>query len=435
MKKIAVIGAGAGGMAAAYDLVKAGHQVTIFEKESAPGGLAAGFREPGWDWSLEKFYHHWFQTDHAILDLIRELGLSEKVQFHRPKTVVYYNGDFYPFDSPIAALLFPGLSFFDKMRFGFITVYLRYLAAWKPLEKFTAHAWMRKYYGQRVYEAMLEPLLVGKFSSHYQDVNMAWFWARFKARTSKLGTFEGGFQAFLDQFADILTKAGVRMIYNTGIRKISPLKNGQLALETDQGKHVFDQVLATISPFLLAKVAPELKSEYVQKLNALKSIGAVALILSLKRPLSKKGYYWFNLPKSAGFPFLALVEHTNFLSASYYNGENLVYCGDYLENSHEYFSLTKEELTRRFLPSFKKINPEFNEDWVANTWLFRAPYAQPVPGVNHSQKIPGIRTTIPNLFFASMSQVYPWDRGTNYAVELGRKVARMMNASHPDADS
>ncbi len=257
MKKIAVIGAGAGGMAAAYDLVKAGHQVTIFEKESAPGGLAAGFREPGWDWSLEKFYHHWFQTDHAILDLIRELGLSEKVQFHRPKTVVYYNGDFYPFDSPIAALLFPGLSFFDKMRFGFITVYLRYLAAWKPLEKFTAHAWMRKYYGQRVYEAMLEPLLVGKFSSHYQDVNMAWFWARFKARTSKLGTFKGGFQAFLDQFADILTKAGVRMIYNTGIRKISPLKNGQLALETDQGKHVFDQVLATISPFLLAKVAPE----------------------------------------------------------------------------------------------------------------------------------------------------------------------------------
>lgn len=426
MRNIAIIGAGAGGLAAAYDLTRAGHEVTIFEKESTPGGLAAGFKEPAWDWSLEKFYHHWFQTDHAILELTRELGLQDKVQFHRPKTVVYYNGDFYPFDSPIAALLFPGLSFLDKIRFGFVTVYLRYLATWQPLEKYTAHAWMKKFYGDRVYSAMLEPLLVGKFSSHYQDVNMAWFWARFKARTSKLGTFEGGFQAFLDQFAEILKQAGVRFSFNTGIQKITPLKDGRIELATDQGKNAFDQVLATVPPFLLAKIAPDLGGEYIQKLNALKNIGAVVLILSLKKQLSQKGYYWFNLPKSAGFPFLALVEHTNFLPASHYNGEDLVYCGDYLENTHEYFRLTKEEMVERFLPSLKKINPDFSEDWVVKSWLFRAPYAQPVPGVNHSQKIPAVRTPIRNLYFASMSQVYPWDRGTNYAVELGRKAAKIM---------
>ena len=426
MKKIAIIGAGAGGLSAAYDLVKAGNQVTIFEKESAPGGLAAGFKEPGWDWTLEKFYHHWFQTDHAILGLIRELGLTEKVQFHRPKTVVFYKGDFYPLDSPIAALLFPGLSFIDKMRFGFVTVYLRYIAGWKPLEKYSAHEWMKKYYGEKVYAAMFEPLLVGKFSAYYKEVNMAWFWARFKARTSKLGTFEGGFQAFLDQFADILAHAGVRMVFNTGIRTITPLKDSRLELNTDNGRETFDQVLATVPPFLLAKIAPDLGSAYIQKLNGLKNIGAVVLILSIKQQLSKKGYYWFNLPKSAGFPFLALVEHTNFLPASHYGGEDLVYCGDYLENSHEYFTLPKEEMVKRFLPSLKKINPEFNEDWVVKSWLYRAPYAQPVPGINHSQKIPEIQTPIRNLYFASMSQVYPWDRGTNYAVELGRKAAKIM---------
>jgi protoporphyrinogen oxidase len=363
MKKIAVIGAGAGGLSAAYDLVKAGNEVTIFEKESTPGGLAAGFKEPEWDWSLEKFYHHWFQTDHAILGLIKELGLDDKVQFNRPQTVVYYNGDFYPFDSPIAALMFPGLSFIDKMRFGFVTVYLRYIASWKPLEKYTADNWMRKYYGERVYATMLEPLLVGKFSSHYQDVNMAWFWARFKARTSKLGTFEGGFQAFLDQFAAILVHMGVCFEFDTGIRQIRPLKDGRIELVTDKGSETFDQVLATVPPFLLAKIAPDLGEAYIQKLTSLKNIGAVVLILSLKKQLSTKGYYWFNLPKAAGFPFLALVEHTNFLPASHYNGEDLVYCGDYLENSHEYFTLTKEEMVRKFLPSLKKINPEFNEDW------------------------------------------------------------------------
>ena len=429
MSKIAVIGAGAGGLAAAYDLVKAGHQVTIYEKESRPGGLAAGFKKEEWDWSLEKFYHHWFQTDHDVLGLIKELGLEDKVEFHSPKTVMYHKGKFYPFDTPIAALLFPGLSFFQKIRFGFVTVYLRYIASWKPLEKYTAHEWMMKYYGEKVYKTMLEPMLVGKFSSHYKKVNMAWFWARFKVRTPKLGTFKGGFQAFLDEFAEILKQAGVAFAFNTSLQGIRPLENGKIELSFADHKEVYDQVLATIPPFLLAKLVPALGEAYIQKLTSLESIGAVVLILSLKKKLSTQGYYWFNLPKSAGFPFLALVDHTNFLPAEHYNGERLVYCGDYLENSHEYFSLTKEEMTTKFLPSLKRINPAFEENWVSDSWLFRAPYAQPVPGLNHSQKIPEIQTPVPNLFFASMSQVYPWDRGTNYAVELGRKAARLMTSA------
>jgi hypothetical protein len=28
-----------------------------------------------------------------------------------------------------------------------------------------------------------------------------------------------------------------------------------------------------------------------------------------------------------------------------------------------------------------------------------------------------------------MSQVYPWDRGTNFAVEIGRRAARLMQGN------
>ena len=141
--KIAIIGAGFGGMAAAYDLKKAGHEIVIYESADYVGGLASGFKEPTWDWSVEKFYHHWFQSDKYMLGLIHELGWDDKVIFQRPLTVMYHNGKFYPFDSILNALLFPGLGFgLDKIRFGFVGLFLRLTYNWKALEKVTADAWM-----------------------------------------------------------------------------------------------------------------------------------------------------------------------------------------------------------------------------------------------------------------------------------------------------
>ena len=52
-----------------------------------------------------------------------------------------------------------------------------------------------------------------------------------------------------------------------------------------------------------------------------------------------------------------------------------------------------------------------------------------MPEVNHSANIPAIETPVKGLYFASMSQVYPWDRGTNFAVEIGRKAAELMKAA------
>jgi protoporphyrinogen oxidase len=425
--KIAVIGAGMGGMAAAYDLVNAGHQVTIYEAAQVTGGLAAGFKEPHWAWSVEKFYHHWFQTDQHMLGLIDELGLREKVIFPRPKTVMYHNGRFYPFDSIAAAILFPGLGWgLNKARFGLVGLFLRLTNNWRALESITADAWMRKWAGKAVYEAMWEPLLVGKFGPYYRDVNMAWLWARIKARTTRLGTFEGGFQAFCDMLADRLRGKGVEIRLSTPVQRITARPEGGLEVETRDGAVAYDQCLVTVSPGLMAKMAPDLPVGYLRGLLALKSMGAVVMVIALQRRLSEEGYYWYNLPKAAGYPFLALVEHTNFVPPEQFGGEHIVYCGDYLESTHEYFQFDHEVLQARFVEALPRFNPAFRPEWVRKTWLFRTRYAQPVPLLNHSQNIPAIQTPIAGLYFASMSQVYPWDRGTNFAVEIGRKAAQMM---------
>lgn len=427
-KNIAVVGAGFGGLSAAYDLARAGNTVTVFEAADHVGGLASGFKEPHWDWSVENFYHHIFQTDRHILGLIEELGWSEKVLFPRPVTVMYDKGKFYPFDSIPNALLYPGLGWgINKIRFGLVGVYLRLTNNWQNLEKTTVDAWMRKWAGNQVYESMWEPMIVGKFGEEYAKVvNMAWMWARLHARTTRLGTFEGGFQHFADLFADRLRQMGVTIFLDTRIENISTTGQGQLAIKTGKEAHHFDQVLSTTSPALLARLAPDLPEDYLQGLLSLKSMGAVVMVLALKHQLSKEGYYWYNIPKSAGFPFLSLVEHTNYVSTEHFGGDHILYIGDYLPQDHAYFDLDKEEILAKFLPHLTKFNPEFSPDWIRETWLFRTRYAQPVPLVNHSKNIPAIRTRIPGLYFASMSQVYPWDRGTNFAVEIGRRAAHMM---------
>jgi protoporphyrinogen oxidase len=420
--KIAIIGAGYGGMAAAYDLRKAGHDITIFESANFAGGLASGFKEPGWKWSVEKFYHHWFQSDSEMLGLIRELGLEDKVIFPRPLTVMFHKQKWYPFDSILNALLFPGLGFgINKIRFGFVGLFLRITNNWRALEKVTAEEWMIKYAGRQVYEQMWKPLLVGKFGSFYKDVNMAWLWARMHARTTRLGTFEGGFQNFADLFAEQLRNQGVNIKLGASVKSIKS-DSGMVSVDGES----FDKVLVTSSPNLMAKLCPDLPESYLKGLLELKSMGAVVMTLSLKQQLSKEGYYWFNVPKEEGYPFLALVEHTNYVSKDNFGGEHIIYAGDYLELGHEYFSMSDEELLARFIPAFQKFNPEFKREWINKIWVHKTHYAQPVPLVNHSRNIPAIQTPIAGLYFASMSQVYPWDRGTNFAVEIGRKAARMM---------
>jgi protoporphyrinogen oxidase len=428
-EQVGIIGAGIGGLSAAYDLVKAGKHVTIFEAADHVGGLAAGFKEPHWDWTVERFYHHWFHSDVHMLGLIDELGWSDRVHFPRPVTVMYYKGKFYPFDSIPAALLYPGLGWgINKIRFGLVGLYLRFTKNWQSLEKTTVDAWMRKWAGDKVYESMWEPLMIGKFGEEYAKVvNMAWMWARLHARTTRLGTFEGGFQVFANTFAERLRQMGVEILLDTRIKQIGQSEDGGVTVTSGDGQtHHFNQVLSTTSPGLLAHLAPGLPKSYLEGLLSLKSMGAVVVVLSLKHQLSRQGYYWYNIPKAAGFPFLSLVEHTNFLSPDYFGGDHIVYIGDYLPPDHEYFDLSQEELVNLFLPHLDKFNPDFSSDWVKKTWLFRTKYAQPVPLVNHAKNIPAIRTPIPGLYFASMSQVYPWDRGTNFAVEIGRRAARMM---------
>lgn len=430
--KIAIIGAGAAGLAAAWDLCAQGHDVTVYEAGREVGGLAAGFRDEGWDWTLEKFYHHWFQTDSDILKLLDELGKSDQVMFPRPKTSYWIDGKIYRSEISLSALKLP-LSLVGKLRLGLSGVFLKLTHDWKSLEKITAERWMLRYMGREVYERLWRPLLIGKFSDRFASVNMAWMWARIKARSLRLGIYQGGFQAFMDDLAAAVKARGAVIHLATPVEHISQSGDDQVALTIRGERVIYDRVLSTLSPSLMLKLTHGLAdTDYGHMTGSLESIGALCVVFALKQSLLTDGTYWLNLPATSPdktrsrFPFLALVEHTNWMDKRHYNGDVIVYCGDYVPPDHEYFTLPDDELAARFAAVLPQFNPAFKPEWVRKSWVFRAPYAQPVPEVDHSQKIPPIQTPINGLFWASMSHVYPWDRGTNFAVEIGRRAARMM---------
>ena len=427
---IAVIGGGIAGLTAAYDLARQpGVRVTVLEGGPHLGGLAAGFKgKPSWDWPLEHFYHHLFTNDDAIIGLTRELGMADQLKVHTPVTAFFSQGRTYALDTPLAVLRFPLIPLIDRLRMGMVIAYLRYhpLRPWRQFDREPADAWLAKWMGPTAYRTVWQPMLQGKFGPHYADVNLAWFWARIYKRTPKLAYYEGGFQAFVDGLAAAVTARGAEIFTGTGVTAIRPVADGGYRVELpDRPPMRFDAVLSTVSPGLMQRLTPALPPAYLGQLAGLRSMGAVVTTVALKQQLMPQ-VYWANIPKREGLPFLALVEHTNMIDPRHYGGDRLIYIGDYLDPDHPYFDLDVDGLLAEFVPHLSKFNPAFRPDWITGAWVHKAKYAQPVPPVGYAAMIPDVRTPLAGLYFASMSQVYPWDRGTNYAVEMGRKVAAMM---------
>ncbi len=416
--KIAIIGAGFTGLAASLKLLKAGHKVTIFERDSLPGGLALGFNNPEWKWSLEKHYHHWFTNDDKILNLAKKIKFD--VAIKRPKTSVYVDGNFYKLDSPSDVLKFPKLTLLERLRMGLTIALLKYNPFWKPLEQYKASVILPKIMGKKSYKTLWEPLLIKKFGPFINDISLAWFWARITKRTPFLAYPKGGFLKFANAATSTILKRGGKVLFNTEVKKITIQKNKKIKI----GQSIFDKVIVTLPSYLFVQITPQLPNNYKKKLLSFKGLGAINLLLRLKKPFFQDNTYWLNIC-DLNYPLTAIVEHTNFMEKKYYNNEHLVYLGNYLPHNHPFMQMKKEDLLKKYDPLLTKINKKYKSN-IIETHLFSVPFAQPIIPINYSKIIPAFKTPLKNVYLANIQQVYPWDRGTNYAVELGEKVAEVI---------
>jgi protoporphyrinogen oxidase len=400
---------------AAYRLAQAGQSVVVFEQEEVPGGLASGFRV-GDSW-LEKYYHHIFRSDKTVIRVIEELGLGARLEWTRPRTVSMVNGKIYQLDSPLSLLLFRPWNMVERIRVGAL---LAYLKAAQPqwLEDKTADAWLSKWMGKRPYEMIFQSLLIGKFGNLYDKIALPWFWARIHDRTTQLGYLRGGFQLVYDRLAERVSQLGGKVLLGTRVEKVEQ-QSGKWRVTTNKGSWQFDRVISTFPTKLTCRLFPQLSQDYRDKYDWGQAYGAHCLILALDRPVTDS--YWINIC-DRGYPFTGLFEHTNFRSPTEYGGRHLLYLGNYRPMNDPLFKQCKEEVMAAFLPHLQRIVPQFEASWVTESWMFMAPYAQPIVTTDYHKHIPPFETPLDNLWVANMFQVYPHDRGQNYSLELAEKL-------------
>ena len=451
--KVAVIGAGVAGLVCAHRLTQAGHTCDVYERWPGLGGQAATI-DIGGGHLLERYYHHLFTSDRHIAELYDELGMPDELEW-RPSSMAFFLEDrSWPFTTPLHLLRFGPLSPFSRVRMGLAVLKLQKTAHdVAPFERMTAREWIRRSMGAQPYDKVWGPLLRGKFGDRADDISMAWLWGKLtmrrklegkEARQELLGYPRRSWEPLFGELRDRIEAAGGRVLIDRPAARLSRVAEGFEVTAGAPGSfrsghdparyeragepERYDAVVATVPNdvfrgLLDDDLAAAIGPEYLGRLERIEYHTAMCLLLELDRRFSP--FYWTNIADPE-LPFVGLVEHTNFVEPERYDGRRFLYVANYLAPGDPLLELDADALLERYTPGLRKVNPGFERSWVLERWLHREPAAQPIVTVGYPERIPPLDTGVPQLVLANTTQIYPEDRGTNYAVRLGGDAAEAL---------
>ncbi|MCH7984940.1 MAG: NAD(P)/FAD-dependent oxidoreductase [Chloroflexi bacterium] len=439
--KIGIIGAGAAGLATAFDLSSNGHKVVVYESAPFIGGQASTIPVGGGP--LERGYHHLFTNDSAIIGLMADLGIGDKLKWYPSRVGTYTSGKVYKTTTPLDLLRLSALPFKDRIKLGLFALRVKRIKDWRSLEDQTADYWLREHLGGMAYEKMWAPLLKGKFGEYYDQIGMPWFWSKIQTRFASrqgirgrevLGYPDGSFDTVFDRLKSVIESQDGEIHLSTPVVRVEVVDGVAKALIVrpeggDEARNEFDCVLSTVPSFSFPDLV-DLPDDYLSRLTGVHYLAAVVVILEMSRPLTN--IYWMNIADS-DVPFLGLIEQTNMLPKEWYGGSNVLYIANYLDRKDELFKMSRDELVDLYLPHLTKFNPEFNRSWIRAIHYNAVSAAQPIIGTNYSKVIPDHRTPVQRLYLANTTQIYPEDRGTNYSIRMGRELAAMIQDDEKQA--
>ena len=422
--RVVVIGGGIGGAVASLELAKAGKDVVLLERGNELGGLVVSWEIGGTP--IERAYHHLLPGEPHILELLKDLGLYDKVAWYPSSVAMLDQGKVWPFTSPLDLLRFSPLPFLDRIRMGVGALRFGRIDDWEPLDSERAVDWLRRLTSQKAVEVVWEPLLRVKFDRAAADVPASWMWARFRARAGGrkrgkeyLGYLRGGFKQMFDVLAQRLVAAGVDVRLGAAAKGIM-LEDGR-ATGVDIGTEqieadsvLFCGPLPALPPLLPA-------DKHDRRWTEARGLGVVCVVIEMTKPATD--VYWVNVTDPqvgmGGF-----IEHTNLVPAADYGGRRLAYLSRYFLQDEPIATIPVEETANAWMDQLEERMPGFSRSNVTEIHPFRVPYAAPLVGLGYRSLIPPIRSHVDGLFVCTTAQIYPQDRGMSEGVRLGTEAAR-----------
>lgn len=422
MARVAIVGAGAMGLAAAYHALKAGHTVEVFEADRVAGGMAAHFDFDGL--SLERFYHFICKADRPTFELMGELGIAHTMKW-RPTSMGYFiDGTHHAWGDPISLLRFPKLSLLSKIRYGLQMFLATKRSDWSSLETISAKDWFVAGAGQKAYDVLWRRLFELKFFEFADNVSAAWIWTRIKrigtSRRSlfqeELGYIDGGSETLVKALVAAITSNGGKIHLGTPVTEISSRDGVVTGVRLGEETLPFDNVIVTVPTPYVAKLVPGFSDATKKTYEAIRNIGVVCVLLKLARPVTR--HFWLNV-NDARIDIPGIVEFSNLRPLS----ETVVYVPYYMPQTHPKFARASDAFVAEAFGYLKLINSAITDEHLLASNVGRLRYAQPVCEPGFLSKIPKVVTPIKGLQVADTCYYYPEDRGISESVRYGKLLA------------
>ncbi|MFM0449716.1 NAD(P)/FAD-dependent oxidoreductase [Paraburkholderia nemoris] len=424
-ERIAVLGAGPMGLAAAYQLVKDGRKPVIFEADDRVGGMAACFDFGGL--SIERYYHFHAISDHAFFQMLKELGIEQEMKWVETKMGYYYQGEVQPWGNPIALLKFRGLSLSAKFRYGLHAFLSTKRDDHKSLDNVEASGWIRRWVGEEAWEVLWRRLFDYKFYEYSNNLSAAWIWSRirrigrsrYNIFREKLGYLEGGSDTLLHAMRDAIVAGGGDLRLSTPVQKVV-IEDGVVKGIQSNGEFIaFDKVISTVPLPYVPRLMPDLAPDLLEAYQRVKYVAVVCVIAKLKRPVSVN--FWLNT-NDPNMDIPGIVEYTNLRPLD----QHIVYVPFYVPGEHPKYQEPNEVFIDKVKRYLMQINPALTPDDFIDVRASRYRYAQPVCEPGYLDRLPPVELPIKGLVVADTSYYYPEDRGISESIGLGRKMARLV---------
>jgi protoporphyrinogen oxidase len=401
----AVIGGGISGLAAALALSGRGFRVTLFEGDEDLGGLGVSF--PWRDTHLERFYHCMLPDDDALLPIVAEAGLSGDLLWRETRMGFMYQKRIWPLNTPRDLLAFGPLTLFERLRMGLMSLRTRFGGLQPQLDDITAEEWIRGMAGDRCFEVLWKPLLSAKIGDHYAALPALWLSSRMNREKTRgperKGCLRNGYRSLVDAIAGTLARRGATIRTRTRVETISEDGERMGVHVAGAGRESYDFVVCTSPLTQFQKMTRGLPVPGSVANLQLDYQGVVSAMFITEKPFTP--YYWMPWVDS-GATSQGVIEMSNLVPLERTQGLHVNYLVNYTHRDGELYRQPDEALLERYRSDLRSLFPA-QAAGVRETYLFRAPFVEPIWTTGYSRKVPPASVIPGRLYLACTAQVYP----------------------------